>query len=112
MLLCTDIIVLFLNLYTGAPCLSFDVIPDNLGENREQFPLTCYIAAGTQAQRGKSNHVIVMKMSNLNRTSKNSEDSDSESSDSEDEDEKPELETAVINHRSGCVNRVRVEYNS
>ena len=96
----------------GAPCLSFDVIHDNLGENREVYPLTCYIAAGTQAQRGKGNHIIVMKMSNLLRTSKAKPDLDSDEedtdSDSEDEDEKPELETAVINHRSGCINRIRV----
>lgn len=49
-------------------------------------------------------------MSNLNRTSKVKEEGESEdeSSDSEDEDEKPELETAVLNHRSGCINRIRV----
>lgn len=97
-------------LLSGAPCLSFDVIRDNLGESREKFPLTCYMAAGTQSQRGKGNHIIVMKMSNLNRTSRVDEkdESDDESSESEDEDEKPELETAVMNHRSGCVNRIRV----
>ena len=55
---------------TGAPCLSFDVLQDNLGDNREEFPLTCYIVAGTQAERGKTNHVIVMKMGNLHRTTK------------------------------------------
>ncbi|KAH3863812.1 hypothetical protein DPMN_026812 [Dreissena polymorpha] len=105
--------VLYHQAQTGAPCLSFDVIPDNLGENREKYPLTCFIAAGTQSQRGKSNHVIVMKMSNLNKNSKAStknedSESESESSESEDEDEKPELETAVINHSSGAVNRIRV----
>lgn len=36
---------------TGAPCLSFDVIPDQLGANREAFPMSCYIAAGTQAAK-------------------------------------------------------------
>ena len=88
------------------------MIQDRLGDKREDFPLTCYIAAGTQAQRGKSNHVIVMKMSELKRTSKPKEDDDDddeddESSESEDEDQ-PELETAVINHPSGSVNRIRV----
>jgi ribosome assembly protein RRB1 len=34
---------------TGAPCLSFDIIKDPLGDNREQFPLTAFIVAGTQA---------------------------------------------------------------
>ena len=63
------VIVIFIHII-GAPCLSFDVLQDSLGENREDFPLTCYIVAGTQAERGKTNHVIVMKMGNLHRTSK------------------------------------------
>lgn len=102
---------------TGAPCLSFDVIQDNLGNNREKFPLTCYIVAGTQAQRDRSNHVIVMKMSEMNGTGKakrnteedEDEDEDDDSSDSDSEDN-PELETAVINHPSGSVNRIRVSF--
>jgi ribosome assembly protein RRB1 len=36
---------------TGAPCLSFDVIRDSLGDNRETYPLTAYIVAGTQASQ-------------------------------------------------------------
>lgn len=41
--------------HTGAPCLSFDVIQDNLGENRESFPMTAYIVAGTQAAKAHVN---------------------------------------------------------
>lgn len=40
---------------TGAPCLSFDIIPDQLGANREAFPMSCYIAAGTQASKAHVN---------------------------------------------------------
>lgn len=40
---------------TGAPCLSFDIIPDQLGANREAFPMSCYIAAGTQAAKAHVN---------------------------------------------------------
>lgn len=85
-----------------------------MGDKREQYPLTCYIAAGSQAQRGKTNHVILMKMSNLHRTSnpkpvtEDDEEEEEESSDSENEEDKPELETAVVNHPSGSVNRIRV----
>lgn len=46
---------------TAAPCLSFDVIPDNLGTDRK-FPLTAYVVAGTQAQRSHANNVVVMKV--------------------------------------------------
>ena len=102
---------------SGAPCLSFDVLPDDLGENRDSFPMTCYMVAGTQAERGKTNRVIVMKMSNLHRTKetrKEKEENDEEedsNSESEDEDEKPELETALMTHSSGCVNRIRVGHS-
>lgn len=100
----------------GAPCLSFDIVPDTLGDSRETFPLTCYCVSGTQSEHGHLNHVIVMKMENLHQTSKaknesdeNKEDSDEEQDEDgeEDEDEKPELETALIKH-SGSVNRIRV----
>lgn len=37
--------------HTGAPCLSFDILRDDLGDRRETFPLTGYIVAGTQAAR-------------------------------------------------------------
>ena len=37
--------------HTGAPCLSFDIIKDDLGNNRDTFPMTSYIVAGTQAAR-------------------------------------------------------------
>lgn len=40
---------------TGAPCLSFDIIPDSLGNNREAFPMTSYIVAGTQAAKAHVN---------------------------------------------------------
>lgn len=88
---------------TNAPCLSFDVIPDNLGDSRTEFPMTAYIVAGTQAAPGKQNHVIVMKMSQLDKTISNDEDSDS---DDELLDEEPDLDTAMLNH-SGGVNRIR-----
>ncbi|XP_037033072.1 glutamate-rich WD repeat-containing protein 1 [Bradysia coprophila] len=104
--------------HTGAPCLSFDVIQDKLGESRESFPMTAYIVAGTQAAKAHVNSVIVMKMSNLHRTSKEQnedgeeeeDDSDSDVDDDEDVDsidkKKPKMECALIKHQ-GCVNRIR-----
>lgn len=96
--------------HTGAPCLSFDIISDPLGEDREEFPLTAFLVAGTQAARTHVNSVIVMKMSNLHRTSKKrDEDDDTDSDDSEEEDEedeRPEMNCALIKH-AGCVNRIR-----
>jgi ribosome assembly protein RRB1 len=56
--------------FLGAPCLSFDILQDSLGEKRETFPLTCYCVSGSQSEHGHLNHVIVMKMENLHRTTK------------------------------------------
>ena len=88
----------FLQAQTGAPCLSFDIIRDSLGtkcsihlynmiisspchvleifvsafvtlgENRTSFPLTCYLVAGTQAEPGRQNFLILMKMFDLMST--------------------------------------------
>ncbi|XP_064478511.1 glutamate-rich WD repeat-containing protein 1-like [Ornithodoros turicata] len=105
--------VLYHQVTTVAPCLSFDIIPDNLGEKRaDKFPLSAYLVSGTQAERSHLNHVIVMKMSNMSRNkaskkANENEDDESDSSDSEDEDDKPELDSALIPHQ-GCVNRIRV----
>lgn len=95
--------------HTGAPCLSFDIIQDELGDNRETFPLTAYIVAGTQAAQAHVNNVIVMKMSNLHRTSKEREDdeeSDSSEEEEEDDEKKPRMNCALVRHQ-GCVNRIR-----
>jgi len=41
-----------------------------------QYPMTAYIVAGTQAPPGKQNHLIVMKMSQLDKTLQNDEESE------------------------------------
>ncbi|EFN75867.1 glutamate-rich WD repeat-containing protein 1 isoform X2 [Harpegnathos saltator] len=94
---------------SGAPCLSFDILPDDLGNSRENYPITMYIVAGTQAAHAHVNNVLVMKMSNLHGIKQHSEDSESEeSNDSEDESEdcNPVMSVAPIRHQ-GCINRIR-----
>ncbi|CAH1977313.1 unnamed protein product [Acanthoscelides obtectus] len=88
---------------TSNPCLSFDIIPDNFGDDRETFPLTAYIVAGTQSSQTHNNHVIVMKLSNLHKTSPEEDENDS---DEEDEAKNPKMAGALIKHQ-GCVNRIR-----
>lgn len=61
---------------TEAPCLSFDVVTDKLGADREEFPLTCCLVGGTQATRAQANSVIVMKLSNLCKTQKSGDSDD------------------------------------
>lgn len=52
------------------PCLSFDVLRDNLGDERQRYPATAYIVSGTQADIPKNNELTVYKMSSLHRTQK------------------------------------------
>ncbi|XP_055383252.1 glutamate-rich WD repeat-containing protein 1 [Condylostylus longicornis] len=100
--------------HTGAPCLSFDIIRDELNSSGDRFPMTSYMVAGTQAARAHVNNVIVMKMYNLHRTSKEDEDDEvsddddveEEDNDLESEEKKPKMSCALIKHQ-GCVNRIR-----
>ncbi|CAH1179552.1 unnamed protein product [Phaedon cochleariae] len=95
--------VMYHQAQTSAPCLSFDIIKDGLGDNRESYPMTAFIVAGTQAPQAHTNHVIVMKLSNLHKTNNEPENEDS---DEEDSDNNPKMAGALIKHQ-GCVNRVR-----
>ena len=89
---------------TGAPCLSFDVIPNDVTDT---YPASFSVVAGTQSETSKANHIIVMKMSNLHKTKehRSNENNDGDSSD-EDEGCKPEMDTAMNIHHGG-VNRIR-----
>merc|ERR1711865_831341 len=51
--------------FLGWPCLSFDVLRDNLGGNRDQFPHTLYMVAGTQADQAKNNRIVVARIWDL-----------------------------------------------
>ncbi|KAJ3112009.1 ribosome biosynthesis protein rrb1 [Phlyctochytrium bullatum] len=86
------------------PCLSFDILRDNLGDGRTKFPMTSYLVAGSQAEREKDNKLYIMKMSDLHRTK---HDDDDEADDDEDDlDDDPILDFRTIPHNGG-VNRVR-----
>ncbi|XP_034182613.1 WD repeat-containing protein 1 l(2)09851 [Osmia lignaria lignaria] len=92
---------------SGAPCLSFDIILDDLGNNRENYPLSMYLVAGTQAAKTHVNNLLVMKMKNLHATKDDSDDdSDDDELDSDDDTNTPVMSVAPIKHQ-GCINRVR-----
>lgn len=80
------------------PCLSFDILKDNLGDNRKSYPATVYAVAGTQAdfQRKNENELLVMKLSGLTRMERNRDADSDEESDEEDEDAEPILESQSI----------------
>jgi ribosome assembly protein RRB1 len=91
------------------PCLSFDIVKDNLGDNRKTYPATVYAVAGTQAASGreKENQIMVMKLSGLSRNDQAANiDSDDEEDDDDEENADPILETKNIPLTS-TTNRVR-----
>lgn len=59
---CALLLILLCHFASGTPCLSFDIVPDNLGNSRETFPHTCYMVCGTQAEKKNKNGLIVMKV--------------------------------------------------
>lgn len=48
--------------------MSFDIVRDSLGDGRTEYPLTAYLVAGTQAEVTKQNLIILIKMSQLQKT--------------------------------------------
>ena len=62
---------------TSYPCMSFDVINDNLGEGEDRsanFPISMSIVGGTYSGKRGADSLIVMKYSKLFPGSKNSKD--------------------------------------
>ena len=58
------------NMTVNWPCLSFDILRDNLGDQRQRYPATAYVVTGTQADVAKNNEIHVCKMSSLHKTQK------------------------------------------
>jgi ribosome assembly protein RRB1 len=98
-------------LSTPWPCLSFDIVRDNLGDNRKHYPRTLYAVAGTQAEasRSRENELMILKLSSLSRMDRGNE-TDSESDSDSDKDEavstEPILESRSIPLPS-TTNRIR-----
>ncbi|KAI7486122.1 glutamate-rich WD repeat-containing protein-like protein 1 [Hortaea werneckii] len=90
------------------PCLSFDVIKDNLGDNRRTYPATVYAVGGTQAAQGREreNQLMVMKMSGLSRNDQAGNIDSDEEEDDDEETADPILENKSIPLAS-TTNRVR-----
>ena len=87
------------------PCMTFDVVQDNLGQQRTRFPLTAYLVAGTQAEKASQNKLVCMKMSQLSNTRHDESDEDDDDDDGADDD--PIVEQQEVAH-DGTVNRLRL----
>ncbi|KAI3632632.1 hypothetical protein MIR68_009738 [Amoeboaphelidium protococcarum] len=97
------------------PCLSFDTVKDQFGDNRLQYPMSMYMVAGSQADAASNNRVYLMKVTRLHKTysgkvvtGNNMNDSDNDDSDMDEDEveEDPLLEYRSIKHHGG-VNRIR-----
>ncbi|KAI9749370.1 MAG: hypothetical protein M4579_006901 [Chaenotheca gracillima] len=98
-------------LSTTWPCLSFDILADDLGDWRSNYPATAYAVTGTQASAGreKENEIMALKLSGLSRMQRNPElesDSDDDDSGDDDEDAEPILESRSIPINT-TINRIR-----
>ncbi|XP_050702903.1 glutamate-rich WD repeat-containing protein 1-like [Eriocheir sinensis] len=94
---------------TGAPCLSFDILRDGLGDARTcESPVSVSFVAGTQGARVHLNTVMVVKVNKLSKVSEKDSESESESEldDEEDEGREPAIASASYKHNGG-VNRIR-----
>ncbi|CEP23997.1 RRB1 [Cyberlindnera jadinii] len=92
------------------PCLTLDVLPDHLGDERRAFPASVYLATATQAQKKKDNELILLKLSQLSKTLVKDEDGDDDDDDNEDEDAydgEPVMESETLPLRD-TTNRIRV----
>jgi ribosome assembly protein RRB1 len=103
------------------PCLSFDILRDQLGDNRKRFPHCLQAVFGTQADQPGHNQLTVIKLSDLAKLPQDddnndeedvlddrdeSDDDKSDDDDIDDVDLDPILEHYSMPHYGG-VNRVR-----
>ena len=103
--------VMYHSIQTEWPCLSFDFIQDDFGNNRQRFPLSMLLVTGSQADHRDRNKVTLLKLSDVHKTKVNLEDDDDEDDDNDDEDDDdldddPVIEDMSVPHVGG-VNRIR-----
>ncbi|KAK5059954.1 hypothetical protein LTR84_009837 [Exophiala bonariae] len=93
---------------TTWPCLSFDIVPDNLGNQRKQYPRTLYAVGGTQAEsaRAKENELYVLRLSSLSKMDRGDQTDSESDSDDDDDASDPVLEYRSIPLPS-TTNRIR-----
>lgn len=89
------------------PCLSFAIVPDNLGSGRTKAPFSAMIVTGTQALEPSDNKLTVMKVSKLPRIRHDRDDDEMDDDDDDDDEaeEDPVMEHSAVRH-DGTVNRL------
>ncbi|KAF7634339.1 hypothetical protein Mgra_00006306 [Meloidogyne graminicola] len=93
---------------TDYPCLSFDIIPDTLGDNRQNYPMTAWLVTGTQADKANSNQLLVMRLSNIDESSDGDEEDDANIINDRPGKKEPRMHASLISHFGG-VNRIKFQ---
>ena len=99
----SDAYIMYHALNVDWPCLSFDIVNDNLGTERSRFPMTLFAVGGTQADTDEDNKLMIMKMYDMYKTKY---DEDPEEDDDDGLDVDGQIMYQTINH-IGAINRVR-----
>lgn len=89
------------------PCLTLDIIPDNLGSERRNYPQSLLMTTATQASRKKENELMVLSLAQLNKTLVKDDDEEEDDEDTEDNDSDPIIENENIPLRD-TTNRLKV----
>ncbi|KAH3900968.1 probable Ribosome assembly protein RRB1 [Saccharomycodes ludwigii] len=91
------------------PCMTLDIIPDNLGMERRNYPQSILMTTATQASRKKDNELLVLKLSQLTKTlvKKDDEEDDDDEDEDNNEDLDPIIENESISLRD-TTNRLKV----
>ncbi|ODV77840.1 ribosome assembly protein [Suhomyces tanzawaensis NRRL Y-17324] len=94
------------------PCLTVDVLPDKLGNERRTYPASVYLTTATQASRNKDNELITMKLSSLAKTLvKDDDDEDNDEDEDDNDDSDPIMDSESIPLKN-TTNRIRVSPHS
>lgn len=90
------------------PCLTLDILPDGLGNERRNYPASVYVATATQASKAKDNELIVMKLSSLAKTLLKEDDDEEDDVEDEDDDVVDPVMILETLPLKSTTNRVRV----
>lgn len=96
------------NVHMPWPCLTLDILPDQLGSERRTYPQSLLMTTATQAARKKENELMVLSFTNLHKTLvKDDDDDDDVDEDDEDDDTDPIMENENLPLRD-TTNRLKV----
>lgn len=89
------------------PCLTIDILPDSLGNERRTYPASLYLATATQALKAKDNELITMKLLSLAKTLVKDDPEDEDEDDEDEEESDPVMISETVPLKS-TTNRLRV----